>query len=186
MHAFPLSSAPPPLPPRFGLLSGGEISVFLLISSPSSCTGGGSGLGGCGDGWWWLWSTVMMWEAADVVAGRSAGGGLWQFFFIVCIISLSCVKLTRQRNVHSFFKLMHLVCRALNTARQSAFAVRATKSARQRFFTVQKGVVWLLPCVSEKNAQQRVCRAFLALCCAPETHGKGSVSVVIHQYSIYD
>jgi hypothetical protein len=68
-------------------------------------------------------------------------------FFIVCIISLPCVKLTRQRNVHSFFKLIHLVCRALNTARQSAFAVRATESARQIFFTVQKGVVWLLPCV---------------------------------------
>jgi hypothetical protein len=89
---------------------------------------------------------------------------------------LPCVKLTRQRNVHSFFKLMHLVCRALNTARQSAFAVRATKSARQRFFTMQKGAVWLLSCVSEKNARQRVCRVFLGLCRAPETHGKGSVS----------
>jgi hypothetical protein len=68
---------------------------------------------------------------------------------------------------------MHLVCRALNTARQSAFVVRAMKSARQIFFTVQKGVVWLLPCVSEKNARQSVCRAFLALCRAPETHSKG-------------
>jgi preprotein translocase subunit SecG len=51
-------------------------------------------------------------------------------FFIVCIICLSWAKHTRQRNVLSFFKVMYLVCRALNTARQSAFTVRATKNAR--------------------------------------------------------
>jgi hypothetical protein len=71
-----------------------------------------------------------------------------------------------------FLSVVYLVCRMLNNTQQSAFAVRATESARQRAFAVQKAVC-PLACVSEKNARQKLCRASFALCHAPETHGKG-------------
>jgi hypothetical protein len=40
--------------------------------------------------------------------------------------------------------------------------VRVLKNARQSPFTVQNAAVCALPCVSMKNARQRLCRAFLA------------------------
>lgn len=56
-------------------------------------------------------------------------------------------------------------------AQQRFFAVYAIQSARQRSFTVQTTFVVRL--------RQRLCRAFLNLCRAPETHDKGQVSLVI-------
>jgi hypothetical protein len=41
--------------------------------------------------------------------------------------------------------------------------VLVLKNARQNPFTVQNAAVCALPCVSMKNARQRLCRAFLAL-----------------------
>jgi hypothetical protein len=54
--------------------------------------------------------------------------------------------------------------------------VRVLKNARQSPFTVQNAAVCALPCVSMKNARQRLCRAFLALRRVSETHGEGRVS----------
>jgi hypothetical protein len=51
---------------------------------------------------------------------------------------------------------------ALFDARQTALAVRAIQSARQRFFTMQLSAMYLLPCVFQKNARQRLCIALRA------------------------
>jgi hypothetical protein len=42
-----------------------------------------------------------MWEAADVVAGRSAGGGLWQFFY--CLYNFFAVRQTYTAKECTFF-----------------------------------------------------------------------------------
>jgi hypothetical protein len=59
--------------------------------------------------------------------------------------------------------------------------VRVLKNARQSPFTVQNAAVCALSCVSMKNARQRLCRAFLALRRASETHGEGRVSRSEHR-----
>jgi hypothetical protein len=59
-----------------------------------------------------------------------------------------------------------LSCAVFDT-RQRTIAVRVLENARQSPFTVQISAVCPLSCVSGKNARQRLCRAFFALCRAP-------------------
>jgi hypothetical protein len=95
-------------------------------------------------------------------------------FFIICIISLPCVKLTRQRNVHSFFEVdafslpcakyrtAKCICRACDEKRKTKILYRAKRcrvafAVRFREKRTAKG----LPCVScslpcTRNARQRL------------------------------
>jgi hypothetical protein len=109
--------------------------------------------GGCGRRrMWWL-----------------AGGGLWRsFFYCLYIFFVVRQKLHGKEMCFLFLCVVYFVCSALNTTQQSAFAVRATERARQRGIVVQKFVVRPLPCVSEKNARQRLYRAFFVLWRAPD------------------
>jgi hypothetical protein len=59
---------------------------------------------------------------------------------------------------------------------QMPFVVRATKGPRQSPFTVQNPGMRPLLCVSEKNAQQRLCHVFFNLCRLLETRGKVHLS----------
>jgi hypothetical protein len=110
----------------------------------------------------------------DVVGGRQCI--VVEFFYCLYIFFVVRQKLHGKEMCFLFLSVVYLVFHMLNNARQNASAVRATESTRQRPFVVQKAVLCPLPCVSEKNAWQRLCRASFALCRAPETHDKGQFS----------
>jgi hypothetical protein len=99
------------------------------------------------------------------------------FFLTLCEIFVVRCNAAHGEQMFCGFLVHDFLCRASIFAHgKGHLAVRVRKSARQTSFTVQNATVCLLPCVFRKNARQRVCRAFLAFCRAPETHGKGLVS----------
>jgi hypothetical protein len=132
-----------------------------------ACGGSGGGL---------VAAATAVWPGGS--AGMVGKTGLWTFFQNVCRVSLREThgKVVNGRLCLAALSGYFFLSCALFDARQTAFAVRAIKSARQRFFTVQLSVVCLLPCVF--HARQRLCRAFLFLCRAPTAYGKSAVSVV--------
>jgi hypothetical protein len=79
--------------------------------------------------------------------------------FVVCFIWRRTAKARLRHFRRPAISTFILPCAVFN-AWQRAFAVRATKSARQRSFAVQKSTVQPLSCVFEKNARQRLCHAF--------------------------
>jgi hypothetical protein len=75
-----------------------------------------------------------MWAAADVVADQR---WIVAEFFLLFVYFLCRAQKPHGKEM-DFFKVHVFSLPCLNTAQQSAFAVRATKSARQRAFAVQK------------------------------------------------
>jgi hypothetical protein len=99
------------------------------------------------------------------------------FFLTLCEIFVVRCNAAHDEQMFCGFLVHAFLCRASIFAHgKGHLAVRVRKGARQTSFTVQNATVCPLPCVFGKNARQRACRAFLAFCRAPETHGKGLVS----------
>jgi hypothetical protein len=101
-----------------------------------------------------------------VVVASSGGGGTFVFSYLFqkC---LSCAEEdARQRKKFSFSALRISLPCAVFDAQQRTIAVHVLKT---------HGKV-PLPC---KILSCALCRAFLALCRAPETHGKGRFPVVL-------
>jgi hypothetical protein len=132
---------------------------------------------------------VVQRQARDVVAAGATTvvnvvwGRRWMrwwrdiFFLTLCEIFAVRCNAAHGEQMFCGFLVHAFLCRASIFAHgKGHLAVRVRKSARQTSFTVQNATVCPLPCVFGKNARQRVCRAFLAFCRAPETHGKGLVS----------
>jgi hypothetical protein len=112
-----------------------------------------SGCDGCGhssattgsDGGWQWWR-----------GGGGQRGGEHVFFFQKCLPCAVARRTTKKMNLG--FLGPAFLCRALFLT-HGTFAVRAIKNARQSSFTV-------------KNLSCGLCRAFIAICRASETHGK--------------
>jgi hypothetical protein len=133
--------------------------------------------------------------AAGVARWWRAVVAAWTFvFFYIFQKRLPCAEEdARQRKKFRFSALrISLLC-AVFDARQRTIAVRVLKNARQSPFTVQNAAVCALPCVSVKNARQRLCRAFLALRRASKRTAKAGFPVVSilmcvgsHQHRLHD